>query len=98
MSHDLVEGWYKDPFGRHEARWLSDGVPTKLVRDGEVESFDDPPEEEPSQPIEEIQATPSDGGDLYRTDGTSLDERMREAGEFGATGGAFIPMPNERDR
>lgn len=38
------EGWFTDPFGRHEARWMSDGVPTKLVSDGGVESYDDPPD------------------------------------------------------
>jgi hypothetical protein len=37
------EGWYDDPFGRHEFRWMSDGSPTSLVRDGAVESQDDPP-------------------------------------------------------
>jgi hypothetical protein len=38
-----VEGWYVDPFGAHEARWFSDGVPTILVRDGGEESHDEPP-------------------------------------------------------
>jgi hypothetical protein len=37
------EGWCPDPFGRHEARWLSGGEPTDLVRDGGVESHDEPP-------------------------------------------------------
>ena len=27
------EGWFTDPFGRHQARWLSLGIPTKLVRE-----------------------------------------------------------------
>jgi hypothetical protein len=39
-----VEGWRSDPFGRHEARWMSAGTPTRLVRDGGSESFDDPPD------------------------------------------------------
>ena len=38
------------PFGRHEARWLPAGSPTKLVRDGSLESYDDPPDEEPTHP------------------------------------------------
>ena len=38
-----AEGWYVDPFGSHEARWISDGRPTALVRDGHVESHDPPP-------------------------------------------------------
>ena len=37
------EGWFLDPFGHHEARWFSDGVPTALVRDGGIESQDSPP-------------------------------------------------------
>jgi hypothetical protein len=43
------EGWYTDPWGHHEARWMSDGVPTKLVRDAGLESYDDPPDSAPSQ-------------------------------------------------
>ena len=38
------EGWFTDPFGKHEARWLSAGRPTKLVRDGDAESYDEPPD------------------------------------------------------
>jgi hypothetical protein len=37
------EGWYRDPFGLHDARWISDGVPTDLVRDDGVESRDEAP-------------------------------------------------------
>ena len=48
MESDHEEGWYTDPYGRHEARWFSDGTPTKLVRDRGVESYDKPPDEEPS--------------------------------------------------
>jgi hypothetical protein len=40
------EGWYVDPFGRHEARWISDGGPTALVRDGGRE-LKDPPSDTP---------------------------------------------------
>jgi hypothetical protein len=38
-----AEGWYLDPYGRHEARWFSAGSPTALVRDGASESQDPPP-------------------------------------------------------
>jgi Family of unknown function (DUF6159) len=38
-----VNGWYQDPYGRHQARYFSAGQPTKLVRDGAVESYDEPP-------------------------------------------------------
>jgi hypothetical protein len=38
-------GWYVDPFGRHEARYFSEGKPSKLVRDGGRETYDPPPSE-----------------------------------------------------
>jgi len=40
-----VQGWYEDPFGLHEERYISAGRATKLVRDGDVESYDEPPSE-----------------------------------------------------
>ena len=43
MSDETLEGWYTDPYDRHDARWMSDGVPTRLVRDGKVTSSDEPP-------------------------------------------------------
>lgn len=61
---EQFEGWYTDPYGRHEARWLSQGRPTRLVRDGTTERYDDPPvEEAPSvvpRPVEG--AVPPVGG------------------------------------
>jgi hypothetical protein len=41
-------GWSADPFGIHEERYLSEGQPTKLVRDGGVESYDEPPTASPT--------------------------------------------------
>jgi hypothetical protein len=38
-----ADGWQSDPFGLHEQRYFSLGRPTKLVRDGTVESYDEPP-------------------------------------------------------
>src|SRR5579862_771113 len=38
-----LQGWAADPFGLHAERYFSGGHPTKLVRDGNVEAFDDPP-------------------------------------------------------
>jgi len=35
-----LEGWCTDPYNRHEARWMSVGKPTDLVRDGWAESRD----------------------------------------------------------
>ena len=63
------EGWYTDPFDRHEARWFSDGLPTKLVRDGPVESQDPPPDEPfRSEPVRVVPAHESDESDLHRAD------------------------------
>jgi len=42
-----AQGWYRDPFGRHEDRYFSVGTPTKLVRDHAVESYDPPPADQP---------------------------------------------------
>jgi hypothetical protein len=87
-AHQEQEGWFTDPFGRHEARWLSDGTPTKLVRDGEVESYDEPPDEEPSTVPERIEpdVAANGGADLIRAgeasgqdDIVSLTERMEDA-------------------
>ena len=38
------EGWAPDPFDAHDVRYFVDGFPTKLVRDGSVEAFDDLPQ------------------------------------------------------
>src|SRR5215475_7796582 len=43
MATGTLQGWFEDPFRLHEARYFSAGRPTKLVRDGNVESYDDPP-------------------------------------------------------
>ena len=64
-----AEGWYHDPYGIHDDRWISDGHPTDLVRDKGVESRDAPPPEEPRLalvPVAEIEE--SEGADLLRAD------------------------------
>lgn len=45
MEHDPhnAQNWCLDPFGLHEARWFSNGIPTSLVRDEGIESQDPPP-------------------------------------------------------
>jgi len=45
-----VEGWFDDPYGRHEERWISDGRATALVRDGRLESQDPLPQTPPRVP------------------------------------------------
>jgi hypothetical protein len=63
------EGWYRDPYGRHESRWISDGTPTALVRDAEIESQDPPPDEPVTVGRERVAETaPVDGTDLKRAD------------------------------
>jgi hypothetical protein len=63
------EGWYIDPFGRHEARWISDGSATSLVLDSGVESQDQPPDVPITEEMEPwAPDPPSDGSDLKRAD------------------------------
>src|SRR5215472_5303182 len=40
-----LQGWHPDPFRLHEMRYFSVGRPTKLVRDGRVEAYDEPPDD-----------------------------------------------------
>ncbi|HTU37563.1 MAG TPA: hypothetical protein VMF35_06065 [Acidimicrobiales bacterium] len=95
MDKEGLEGWCTDPFGRHEARWLSDGTPTKLVRDGDVESYDDPPDEEPTQvpQLVEPDVGAIGGADLIRageSNGgpTDLESLDRSLGIAALEGGA----------
>jgi hypothetical protein len=63
------EGWYNDPYPRHESRWISDGTPTALVRDAGVESQDPPPDEPITVAMQRVaEAMPVDGTDLNRAD------------------------------
>jgi hypothetical protein len=96
MNDGFEEGWFTDPYGLHEARWLSGGRPTKLVRDGDVESYEDPPDGPPTSTPVRLEADPeaSNGGDLHRADeaesGPSFDgEKLGDApwGYFEGTGG-----------
>jgi hypothetical protein len=69
MDEPPEEGWYTDPYQRHEARWLSEGKPTKLVRDDGVESYDEPPDDPPTATPEKIVVDPPVGpSDLRRAD------------------------------
>ena len=74
MDHKDLEGWYTDPYGRHEARWLSQGNPTRLVRDGDVEGSD-PVEDEPFKvdPVRIEGRVPHDSSDLRRADDAERD-------------------------
>jgi hypothetical protein len=43
MASEITQGWHDDPFRLHEQRYFSAGRPTKLVRDGRVETYEEPP-------------------------------------------------------
>lgn len=88
-----AQGWYRDPFGVHEDRYFSEGRPTKLVRDGRAETYDEPP----GTPFAAADLVPADpepdsfsgGSDLRRADdaerhGESAD--LRRADESGLDG------------
>ena len=75
MVTSLAQGWYRDPFELHQDRYFSAGEPTKLVRDGDRESYDP----SPNRPVPEgdlIAAEPvggdtQDGSDQRRADDAS---------------------------
>lgn len=63
------QGWYRDPYGVHEDRYFSDGNPTKLVRDGASEAYDEPPPGLPPGPLVEVPpGEPGDSSGLLRAD------------------------------
>ena len=81
-----AEGWYRDPYEIHEYRWLSDGHPTRLVRDQGTESLDEPPHRDlplPLVPAAEVEA--SEGRDLLRADEPAKEKRniMDGSGSLG---------------
>jgi hypothetical protein len=99
---DLDEGWYTDPWGHHEARWISLGNATALVRDGDVESQDPPPNTPPTVTPGLIPPeAPGQVGaeDLKRADDAErevidpdeLRKRLIDAAEEGVIGGIYIP-------
>jgi len=55
------EGWYTDPYGLHDARWMSQGRPTGLVRDGDIEATEEVPDGPPTSTPQRISALDSDG-------------------------------------
>jgi hypothetical protein len=79
-----AQGWYRDPYGMHEDRYLSAGLPTKLVRDDGQESSDPPPDE-PLPDGDMIPARSAGRGDspesdLERADQTRVDPVWQQIG------------------
>jgi len=66
-----LQGWCTDPFARHEARWMSQGKPTQLVKDGSVEGTDPVVEGEPFKVTPALlePEPPAGASTLMRADG-----------------------------
>jgi hypothetical protein len=99
---DLDEGWFTDPWGHHEARWISLGKATDLVRDGDIEAHDPPPVTPPTvTPALIPPEAPGRVGarDLKRADDADgefinpgeLRERLVDAAEESVIGGIYVP-------
>ena len=71
VSNGELQGWHADPFGLHEIRYFSAGRPTKLVRDGRVEAYDEPPAEEYTSAAVAVGA-PAGGDPDATSDGPSI--------------------------
>jgi hypothetical protein len=65
-----AEGWFKDPFAVHGARWFSDGTPTDLVKDGSSEMSDPPPDRPITTSLEPVPGSPDPAP--WPLDGSSL--------------------------
>lgn len=76
MPDDSPQGWYADPYSRHEARRISQGTATWEVRDGDVESRDGPVPNEPLKvtPVRSEAEGPDDGSDQGRADDAQTQE------------------------
>lgn len=82
-----AEGWYHDPFERHQHRWFSDGTATNLVRDDGVEAHDEPPDDQiPESGLEPIESDGGDARDLRRADDSAL------AAPFDSEGALFAGL------
>ena len=91
-----AEGWYRDPFAIHEDRWMSQGRPTKLVRDGGVEAYDPPPDLPlPAElvPAGEAPSPPGSGEGEAGPPGYS-DRRARRAAFDAITGASLVDEPS----
>ena len=96
MGTISAEGWYRDPFAIHEDRWMSQGRPTKLVRDGGVEAYDSPPDL--PLPTELVPCVSDSGEDSGAGEGGQepgySDRRARRAAFDAITGVSLVDEPD----
>ena len=93
-----AEGWYQDPYAIHEDRWMSQGRPTKLVRDAGIESYESPPDLPlpdvlvPATSAASGDSDPRRSGDASQEDPYSA-KRARRAVLDALSGGAIVDEP-----
>lgn len=85
----MASGWFEDPYGRHEARWISAGVPTTLVRDGTIERTDRTTESLGPMPV--VQPVRAGVPRDLPTNGSNPKASDRPAAGRLHTGGTAIP-------
>ena len=89
-----AQGWYRDPFHRHEDRYFSDGHPTELVRDGAAETMDPPPDGPMPEAVTEVPLPPApEGEDLLRADEVAWVPTAFEAATGAVTEAANTSLP-----
>jgi hypothetical protein len=103
MPESPEEGWYTDPYELHEARWFSQGRATKLVRDGGVEAYEDPPDGPPTGVAQKIVIDPPaslGSSNLHRADDAELEDfdpqkETRAAWDSFDSLGGYIPPAHD---
>ncbi len=78
---ETAQGWFVDPYGIHQHRWISMGKPTDLVRDGTVEATDEPPSRPPSLPFVPVSTGPAQW-DMRRADDATR-QAIPDAASYG---------------
>lgn len=92
MDEKEMEGWYTDPYRRHEARWMSQSHPTRLVRDGNFEGSDPMADEPFEVRPTRIEGHPvTDGSDLLRADKEEMESSYSAKADDLAAFGLFQP-------
>jgi hypothetical protein len=94
MHDESLEGWYTDPYERHEVRWLSQGTPTSFVRDGGTEG-NNPVEDAPFKvtPVRIEIEGPGDGSDRLRADDAQSEDPYDSQEASRAATDVFDPSP-----